>query len=162
MYQNNGNHYFKKWAKRFPDEIDSHDACYKCINSRDEIFLQTDCDMDTICYDINLQKQYTVNHKGRLVDSIDGELFYLLANYVDKQRVNKIVVHKDRSAGPICRKTTSKREDFSEPLTLQPQWRRWYNLVPSVCRIQQNYVVVEHVNKAMDVFNWKGLFVSLD
>ena len=154
MYQNNGNDYFEKWAKKFPG--DSIKGCYKCINSRGELFLQNFIDMDTICYDNNLQKQYSVHHKGKLIDSIDGELFYL-----EKCRNNehRIVVHKEvHSAGLTRSKATSQGGDFVQPLTLLPQWKN-SNIPfpdPSVCRVQQCYVVVEPWNVALDVFNLNG------
>ena len=111
--------------------------------------------MDTICYDNNLQKQYSVHHKGELIDNLDGELFYL-ETFGDDQY--KIVVHKgDHSAGSASCKANSQKEDFSNPLTLLPQWTDFETL-PSVCRVQQYYVVVESSNRAMDVFNLKGLF----
>ena len=156
MYQNNGNDYFEKWAKKFPG--DSEKGCYKCINSRGELFLQNDGDMDTICYGNNLQKQYSLHHKGELIDSIDGELFYVEECGNNE---HKIVVHKEvHSAAPTRSKATSQKGDFSLPLTLLPQWGGGYSPFPSVCRVQQCYVGVERFNQALDIFDLKGLFVS--
>ena len=152
----NGNYYFKKWAKKCPDEFKSYYT--KCINSQGDLFLQNDCDMETICYDNHLQKQYSVHHKGELIDSIDGELFYL-ERFEDDQY--KIVAHKgDQSAGSASHKAKIQKEDFSKPLTLLPQWTKSARF-PSVCRVQQYYVMVEGFNRAMDVFGLKGLFYWL-
>ena len=152
MYQYNKERYSQKWAEKFPDKIDPKKICFKCINSRGEIFLQNDWDANTICYSPNMQKQYSVSHKGRLRDIIDGELFYL-----EKFRDHKykIVGH---SAGPSSHKETPQREASSLPLTLLPQWRESACL-PSVCRVQQYYVVAERRNKTLDVFDLNGVFL---
>ena len=152
MYQYKKECYTQKRAEEFPDEIDPKKVCYKCINSRGELFLQNGKDKDTICYSNNMQKQYSVNHKGRFIDIIDGELFYL-EKFGDNQY--KIVAH---SAGPSSHKETSQRGGLSLPLTLLPQWRLLASW-SSVCRIQQCYMVVENNNKALDVFDLKGMFL---
>ena len=152
MYQYNRERYSQKWAEKFPDEMDSKTVCYKRINSRGELFLQNGWDKDTICYSNYMQKQYSVNHKGELIDIIDWELFYL-AKFGDNQY--KIMVNSARSSS---HKETSQTESSSLPLTLLPQWREsaYY---PSVCRVQQCYVVVEWNNKALDVFDLKGMYL---
>ena len=158
MYANNGIHHTQKWAKEFPAEIGS--VCDICINSHGDLFLKnyTNENNPTICCNNNLQKQYSLRHKGRLIDSVDGELFYL-EKFGHEQ--NKIVVHKDHSVGPTSHQATSQKVDLSQPLTLQHQWKGMF-CDPSVCHVQQYYVVVERMNKALDVFDLKGLFVSLD
>ena len=158
MYENNGIHHTQKWAKECPAEIGT--LCDICINSHGDLFLKnyTYENNPTICCNNNLQKQYSLRHKGRLIDSVDGELFYL--EKIGKEQ-NKIVVHKDHSVGPTSHQATSQREDLSQPLTLQHQWKAMFWGL-SVCRVQQYYVVAEYMNDALDVFDLKGLFVSLD
>ena len=152
MYQYNRERYSLKWAGNFPDEIDPKKVCYKCISSRGELFLQNGTDEDTICYSNSMHKQYSVSHKGKLINIIDGELFYL-EKFGNNQY--KIVIN---SAGSSSHTETSQREVLSLPLTLLPQWRVAAHY-PSVCRVQQCYVVVEYYNRALDVFDLKGMFL---
>ena len=159
MYENNGKQYSQKWTKKFPDDMGLIFACDIYINSRSDLFLKNGINENnpTTCYNNNLQKKYSLSHKGKLIDSVDSGLFYL-EEFGPMQK--KIVVHKDHSVGSASHQATSQKEDLSQPLTLQHQWKGL--CAPSVCRLQQHYVVVEYWNKAWDVFDLKGLFVSLD
>ena len=161
-YETNGKCYTQKWAKTIPGEIhDSKFVCDICINSRGELFLKSrkDKNTPTICYNHNLQKKYSVNHKGELIDSTDGEIFYL-EECGDYQYKIEVVRQADHCAGPTSRKAASHKEDLSQTLALLHQWKGF--CAPSVCRGQQYYVVVEYWDRALDVFDLKGLFASFN
>ena len=156
MYEFKAERYIQKWVKKFPAEIDSKYACHKCMNDHGEIFLQNGEDKGTVCFSNSLQKQYVVSHKGKLQDISDGDLFYL-ENFGDNR--HKIVVYKGHGTASTSRKgKAQKPEDPSEVVTLLPQWERMAKY-PSVCRVQQYYVVVEYWNQALDVFNLQGIFL---
>ena len=154
MYKFDGKRYLQKWDKVIPAEAWS--GCYKAVNRDGDLFLQNDEDKDTICYSSGLHKQYSVNHKGRLIDSIDGELFYFEEFKKFSKTKCRIRVYNDNhGAASISHKGTTQEE---KPLTLMPPWENT-SAEPSVGRVQQNYVVVEHWNRALGVFDPKGMFV---
>ena len=158
MYKYDGKRYVQKWDKVIPAEAGCD--CYKAVNRDGDLFLQNKIEEDTICYSSDLQKKYSVNHKGSLIDTIDGELFYL-------QKFKKLLKTKrsiglsvyNNNHGPASTSHTGTAQE-GKPLTLLPPWRESaYTYFPSVCHVQQNYVVVEHENRALDVFDPKGMFL---
>ena len=157
MYKYNGQWYSNKWFKQFPCEI--KEGCYKAVNRDGDLYLQNESEEleDTICYSNDLQKQYSVNQKGKLVDVIDGELFCLEKFKKLMKIKHRIVVYNvSQSKASTSHQESSQKE---KTLTLLPQWRDWAMYYPSVCRMQQYYVVVEHNNQVLDVFDLKGKFV---
>ena len=154
MYKYDGKRYLQKWEKVIPAEAGS--SCYKAVNRDGDFFLQNDTDKDTICYSSGLHKQYFANHKGELIDTIGGELFYLekFKNFMKTKR--RIKVYNNNHGAASTSHTGTAQE--GKPLTLLPPWRESAGY-PSVCHIQQNYVVVERWNKALDVFDPQGMFL---
>ena len=156
MYKYGGKGYLQKWERKLPDNL-SRRFC-KAVNSDGNLFLQNDTNEDTICYSNGLLKQYSANHKGDLINSIDGELFYLEEFKKFFKTKERIRVYNNNNHGPV---STSHKGTTQEgkPLTLLPPWKDSDYCFPSVSRVKQNYVVVEHYNNALDVFDPKGMFL---
>ena len=153
MYEFDGKRYVQKLDKIIPSEIGT--VCHKAVNSDGDLFLQNGTDKDTICYSSVLRKKYSVNHKGRLRDSIDGELFYVeVFNKFFKTKW-RIRVYNDNHGAASTSHTGTAKE--GKPLTLLPPWKDSDYCSPSVCRVQQNYVVVDYRDRALDVFDPKGM-----
>ena len=154
MYKYDGKCYVQKWDKQGKWVY----SC-KAVNRDGDLFLQeySDKKRPTTCCSNELQEQYSVNHKGQLMDTIDGDLVYLEKYKKFFRTRYRIVVHSDNHSSAATSHGETSQEKQS--LTLLPQWRNWTLCDPSVCRTQQYYVVVELNNHALDVFDLKGMFM---
>ena len=155
MYKFDGKRYVQKWDKVIPAEAGSD--CFKAVNRDGDLFLQDKVDTDTICYSNDLQEQYSVKHKGELIDTIDGELFYLedfKTFFKNKERIR--IYNINHGAASTSHTGTAQK---GKPLTLLPPWKDTKYSVPSFGRVQQNYVVVENLYNALDVFDPQGMFL---
>ena len=152
MYKYDGKRYLQKWDKVIPAEAES--GYTRAVNSDGDLFLQNGTDEDTICYSSGLRKKYSVNHKGTLIDSIDGELCYLEEFKNFGKTEQRIVVYNNNPGAASTSHTGTAQE--GKPLTLLPPWRESASCL-SVCRVQQNHVVVGRWNYSLDVFDSKGM-----
>ena len=93
--QHNGKTYTETWKKELPDGM--WVGCYKGVLSDTYIFLQSNKDTNTVCYDESLTNTTKLYIQGALIDSISDEIFYRQGTLSEKNW--EIIVHKSVMEG---------------------------------------------------------------